>query len=176
MSPISDVYDHLTTNTYQKSKNMIKNDSNGVSSSDITSNDENLQTISKRKSILSDEQEQSKRRLSVTKASIPETIIRCSVSNQAYEKPLIGKVLTNENKSHQQQTNVKSYRLPNSSARVEVKAMDFRPLIVNGRRKLNGRASTSLSSSSSMIIIKKKSPSPINNISFNQVFFFIHLN
>ncbi|CAM4895290.1 unnamed protein product [Rotaria socialis] len=170
MSPISGVYDNLATSVHQQPKQMIRSASNKLSVSNLTSNNENLNMFIKRKSIPFDEQEQSKRRYTVTNRFIPETIIRCSVSNQAYEKPMIGKFLTNENISKQkQQTNPKSYRIPISSSNMEIKSMDFRPLIVNGRRKLNGipLQPSSSSSSSSMIIIKKKSPSPINSTSFN---------
>lgn len=171
MSPTSGIYDHLTINANQQSKQTRIGHSNKSYLSSSKSNSENLHMLTKRKSFPYDEHEQSKRRYTITNTSMPETIIRCSVSNQAYEKPMIERPVSNQILSQCQQTNTKSYRIATSLSSTEIRSMDFRPLIISGRRKLGG-----ISTSSSMIIIKKKSPSPMNNISYNQVSIHIHIN
>ncbi|CAF2409831.1 unnamed protein product [Rotaria sp. Silwood2] len=162
MSPGSDIYDHLTNNVHQQPRQIIKSNSGKLYVSNPKSNCESLHMLTKRKCIPFDEHEQSKRRYTITNKPIPETIIHCSVSNQVYEKPMIEKSLTSQTIPINQQTNSKFNRIPTSLSNSEIKPMDFRPLIINGRRKLGGMPS------SSMIIIKKKSLSPMNSISFNQ--------
>ncbi len=164
MSPVSSIYDHLTFDIKQKPNTTIRNNSNRLFVPKSRSDYENLHMLTKRKSLPADEDEQSKRRYTVTNITIPETIRRYSVDNRGYDKSTIKKSSTAQNISSYQQINPKFYRIPLSSSN-----MDFRPLIINGRRKLGP-----IPSSSSMIIIKKKSPSPMNNISYNQV--NIHLN
>ncbi|CAF0986323.1 unnamed protein product [Rotaria sp. Silwood1] len=162
MSPASDIYDHLKNNVHQQPRQIMRSNSSKLYVSSPKSNCENLHVLTKRKCIPFDEYEQSKRRNTITNRSTPDTIIHCSVSNQTYEKPIIGKSLTSQNISTSQQTNPNSYRIPATLSNSEIKSMDFRPLIINGRRKLGGMPS------SSMIIIKKKSPPPMNSTSFNQ--------
>jgi hypothetical protein len=154
------MYDHLLINVHQQPKLIMRNNSNQLYLPNSKSECDNLNLITKRKSLPFDEQEQPKRRYTVTNISIPQTIICSSVRNQAYDKTMIRKSSTTHNLSTCQQTN----RIPISTSNIELKSMDFRPLIINGRRKLS-----SIPSSSSMIIIKKKCPYSMTSISFEQV-------
>jgi hypothetical protein len=186
MSPTSStpvtIYDHLMTNFHQQPKMIMRNDtnssnniydnSNKISSSKLKSDCDNLLLLKKTQSIPLNEQQRAKRRYTITHIAMPEPVVRCSVSNQAYEKAIIRKSLPTSNissisKETNSNTNVKinpQYFQSSISSNIEVKPMDFRPLIINGRRRFN-----TISSTSPMIIIKKKSPSPMNAITFQQV-------
>jgi hypothetical protein len=146
MSPVASIYDHLTFDIHQQPNNS-------------RSHDENLHTLTKRKSLLFDNQGQPKRRYTVTNISIPG-----SVNNQIYDQSMIRRSSTTQNIPTYQQSNSKLYQIPSSASNIEIKSMDFRPLITNGRRRFR-----TIPSSSSMIIIKKKSPPILGNISYNQV-------
>jgi hypothetical protein len=164
MSPVTSIDDPKTFNIQQQSNMIVRNSSK--------SDCENLHMLTKRKSIPFDEHEQSKRRFIVTNISTPETIRHCSIDNQLYDNSMIRKSSTTQNMStYQQLPHPKLYRIPSSSTKIEIKSMDFRPLIINGRRKLGA-----IPSSSSMIIIKKKSSIPLNNISYNQVDIYLDIN
>ena len=185
MSPTSSssstIYDHLMIN-FQQPKLIMRN--NAQSSTNIYDNSrkllaaksntdgENSLLIKKTQSLPLDEQQRTKRRFTITHISMPEPTIRCAVSNQAYEKTIPRKsVPTSDllstwresNENSNAKSNPKYLKAPLTS-NIEVKSMDFRPLIINGRRRF-----TTISSASPMVIIKKKSPSPMNTISFGQV-------
>jgi hypothetical protein len=164
MSPVTSINDHLTFNIHQQPNMTIRSNSTKLFIPNSRSDSENLHMLTKRKYHPFDEQEQSKRRFTVTNISIPETITNCSADNQLYDKSMIKKSSTTQNISAHQQPNPKFYRIPSSN-------MDFRPLITTGRRKFG-----TIPSSSSMIIIKKKSPSPMNSISYNQVDIHLHIH
>jgi hypothetical protein len=164
MSPVTSINDHLTFNIHQQPNMTIRSNSTRLFIPNSRSDSENLHALTKEKSHPFNEQEQPKRRFTVTNISIPETIRDCSVDNQVYDKSMIKKSSTTQNISEHQQTNPTFYRISSSN-------MDFRPLITNGRRKFG-----TLPSSSSMIIIKKKSPSPMNNISYNQVDIYLNIH
>jgi hypothetical protein len=168
--------------------NNIYDNSNKFHSSNSTSDCDNLLLLKKTQSLPLDEQQRAKRRYTITHITMPEPIVRCSVSNQVYDKAIIRKSLPTSNISStcketnsnsNVKTNPKYFQSPISS-NIEVKPMDFRPLIKNGRRRFS-----TISSASPMLIIKKKSPSPMNAMSFDQVcvdkyqwyvhIFFIHL-
>ncbi len=152
MSPVSSIYDHLKFNIHQQPTTM-----NQIHLPNSKSNYENLHLLTKRKSLPIDEhQAQIKRRYTITNISIPESIRHPPMNNYTYD---IKKSSTTQNIPTHQQTNPRYYRIPSSASN-----MDFRPLITNGRRKFSA-----IPSSSSMIIIKKKSPSPMKYISYNQV-------
>jgi len=105
-----------------------------------------------------------KRRHTITHVTMPEPIVRCSVSNQAYDKTIRKKPLITSNiSSTRKETNPKSTHSLVSS-NIEVKQMDFRPLIINGRRRFS-----TIPAASPMVIIKKKSLSPMNNTPIQQV-------
>jgi hypothetical protein len=179
MSPTSSssaIYDHLMIGFHQRPKMIMRNNANSSNntayrySTNSQSDFNNLSMTKKPSSVSLDNQERSKRRYTVTHIAMPEPIVRCSVSNQAYDKAIIRKPATTSNISSTSRemnpitkTNLKYCNTPLSSS-IEVKPMDFRPLIINGRRRFN-----TISSASPMIIIKKKSPSPMNNIPFQQV-------
>ncbi len=186
MSPTSSssstIYDHLMINFQQQPKMIMRsniNSSNNIYdnskkfySSNSKSDCDNLLILKKTQSLPFNEQQRAKRRYTITHISIPEPILRCSVSNQAYDKAIIRKPLptpnisstrAEKNSNPNAKTNSKYFHSPLSS-NIEVKPMDFRPLIINGRRRFS-----TISSAPPMIIIKKKSPSPMNNISFDQV-------
>ena len=186
MSPTSSssstIYDHLMINFQQQPKLVMRN--NAHSSTNIYDNSRKLLSsnsntdannsllIKKTQSLPLDEQQRTKRRFTITHISVPEPVTHCAVSNQAYEKAIPRKSLPTSNllstwkESNQNssaKTNPKYIKTPLTS-NIEVKPMDFRPLIINGRRRF-----TTISSASPMVIIKKKSPSPMNTISFGQV-------
>lgn len=177
MSPTSSaIYDHLMINFTQQPKLIMRN--NAQSSTNIydnsrklfatnsNTNGDNSLLIKKTQSLPLDEQQRNKRRFTITHVSIPEPTIRSAVSNQAYEKPIPRKSLStwkDANENDSAKSNPKYLKGPITS-NIEVKPMDFRPLIINGRRRF-----TTISSASPMVIIKKKSPSPMNTISFGQV-------
>jgi hypothetical protein len=159
MSPTSTsspVYDRLMINAHQQPKMLPRSHSK--------SDCDNIQLMSKRKSHSNDEHERSKRRLPITHVSTPSTLIHCSISNQAYDRPSIRKSSTNQHLSTWQPVEPTVYRIPTSCSNVEIRSMDFRPLITNGRRKLGP-----IPTSASMIIVKKKSPPLISSLSFQQV-------
>lgn len=162
MSPVSSIYDHLTFNIQPQPPPPppmpIRTHSNSLVMPHSRSDCENLNMLTKRKSHPYDEQEQSKRRFTVTNISIPENNRYNSLNNQFSDRSMLKKSSTTQNISSYQQSNPKFYNISSSST------MDFRPLITNGRRKFG-----TIPSSSSMIIVKKKSPSPMKNISYNQV-------
>lgn len=185
MSPTSSssstIYDHLMIN-FQQPKLIMRN--NAQSSTNIYDNSrkllasnsnthgENSLLVKKTQSLPLDEQQRTKRRFTITHISIPEPTIHCAVSNQAYEKTIPRKSLPTSDllstwKESNENSNAKSnpkYLKAPFTSNIEVKPMDFRPLIINGRRRF-----TTISSASPMVIIKKKSPSPMNTISFGQV-------
>ena len=150
MSPTSPIYDHLTVNVHPPTPMDIRNNSKP--------------DCEKRKSHVFDDQSQSKRRYTITNISIPEPIIHYSVNNHGYDTAMIQRSSTTQNLPSYQEKYSQSYGIPTSS-NIEIKSLDFRPLIIHGRRKFG-----TIPPSSSMIIIKKKSPSPISNISYNQVY------
>lgn len=157
MSPTSSaIYDRLMINAHQQPNILPRSHSK--------SEWDNLHVLSKRKSHSNDEHERSKRRLTITHISAPETVIHCSISNQAYDRPSIRKSSTNQHLSTWQPAEPTKYRIPTSCSSVEIRSMDFRPLITNGRRKLGP-----IPTSASMIIVKKKSPPSIRSLSFQQV-------
>jgi hypothetical protein len=94
----------------------------------------------------------------------PNISIPGLVNNQIYDQSMIRRSSTTQNIPTYQQSNSKLYQIPSSASNIEIKSMDFRPLITNGRRRFR-----TIPSSSSMIIIKKKSPPILGNISYNQV-------
>jgi hypothetical protein len=162
----------MTMRNNTNSSTNVYDNSNKFHSSNSTSDRDNLLLLKKTQSLPLHEQQRAKRRYTITHVTMPEPIVRCSVSNQAYDKAIIRKSLpisnisstwkeTNSNTNAK--TNPKYFHSPISS-NIEVKPMDFRPLIKNGRRRFN-----TISSASPMMIIKKKSPSPMNTISFDQV-------
>ena len=112
------------------------------------------------------EHEESNGRLTVTHASMPTRTVDPAVSNLLYERPTMRKDSTNQHTMvwHHQPSPVRSYRIPASSSSIEIKSMDFRPLITYGRRRFNAAPF-----SSSMIIVKKKSPCPVNTGTFETV-------
>jgi hypothetical protein len=110
---------------------------------------ENLRMLPERKSLPFNQQRQPKHPYTLTNQSIQHTMLQKSST------------------THNISTYPKSYRIQTSASTTEIKPIDFRPLITHGRRKF------SAISSSSMIITKKKSPSPMNHISSNQVYLFI---
>jgi hypothetical protein len=122
MSPTSSIYDHhLSVNVHPP----------------LTTNarDNSKLDCEKRKSHLFDDQSQSKRRFIVTNISIPEPIIHYSVNNQAHDKSMLHKSSTTQNISSYQQKPPQSYGISTSSSNIEIKSLDFRPLIIHGRRK-----------------------------------------
>ncbi|CAF4136519.1 unnamed protein product [Rotaria sp. Silwood2] len=176
MSPTSSsstIYDHLMINFQQQPKMIMRNNatslnstydiSNNLYSSNSRSDCDNLSMMKKTKSIPINKDERSKRRYTITHLTVPEPIVRCSVSNQAYDKAIIQQPLTSPNISSTcQDINSACFHSP-FSKNIQVKQMDFRPLITNGRRRF-----TTISSASPMIIIKKKSLSPMHNMSLDQ--------
>ena len=108
--------------------------------------------------------------------------VRCSVSNQIYDKIIPAKSSTfNEVtdqmiKSNSIESNFKPIQIPSSSSslsspsssNIEVSQIDYRPLITHGRRRF-----TTLTSSSPMIIVKKKSPSPKPRLFYEQVIIIV---
>ena len=181
MSPTSTssstIYDHLMINFQQQPKLIMRNNtesstniydnSNKLLSSNSRTDPDKFLLIKKTQSLPSDAlRQRAKRRYTVTHLTIPEPVVRCSVSNQVYEKaPVQQKSQPIANiSSTLKETNTKHLQTPLSS-NIEVKPMDFRPLIINGRRRFS-----TISSATPMVIIKKKSPSPMNTISsFDQV-------
>ena len=189
MSPTSNsssaIYDHLMINFPPKqqttSKFIMRNNSKKDLSNNIYDNStryfqsnsrtdcNNLLPMKKTQSLPVDEQ----RRFTITRMTVQEPAVRCSVTNHAYEKPLSRKPSSastnsstyNDSYARLNHRTDSKHLQPSISSNIEVKSMDFRPLIINGRR----RFSTVSSSSSPMVIIKKKSPSPMNTISFGQV-------
>jgi len=162
----------MTIRNNTNSSSNVYDNSNKFHSSNSTSDRDNLLLLKKTQSLPLDEQQRAKRRYTITHVTMPEPIVRCSVSNQAYDKAIIRKSLPTSNISStwketnsntNTKTNPKYFHSPISS-NIEVKPMDFRPLIKNGRRRFS-----TISSASPMMIIKKKSPSPMNTISFDQV-------
>jgi hypothetical protein len=152
----------IMRNNTNSSTNIYDN-SNKFFSSNSKTDPDKLLLIKKTQSLSSDEQ-RAKRRYTITHLTIPEPIVRCSVSNQVYDKAVLRKSQPTANiSSTLKETNVKHLQTPLSS-NIEVKPMDFRPLIINGRRRFS-----TISSATPMVIIKKKSPSPMNTISFDQV-------
>lgn len=198
-SSTSTIYDHLMINFQQQPKMIMRNNtnlsnniydnSNHIYSSSSKSDCNDLLLLKKTQPLPLHEQQRSKRRYTITHISTPEPVVRCSVSNQAYDKPIIQKSIPTSNNSSlwnetnsnvNSKTNPKYFHTPLSPT-IEVKPMDYRPLIVNGRRRFH-----TLSSTTPMVIIKKKSSSPMHTISsFEQVcvkkyhryvhIFFIHL-
>ncbi|CAM4930060.1 unnamed protein product [Rotaria socialis] len=176
MSPTSSsstIYDHLMINFHQQPKIFIRNNaissntsydlSNKLNSSNSKSNCNNLLISRKPKSIPPDREQRPKRRYTITDVTMPEPIVSCSVSNQAYDKAIIKKPSTPSNiSSVSKEINSTRFHSPLSN-NIQNKQMDFRPLIINGRRRF-----TTITSTSPMIIVKKKSPSPMNNISSEQ--------
>ncbi len=186
MSPTSSssstIYDHLMINFQQQPKMIMRNNTN--SSANIYDNSnkffssnskidcDKLLLIKKTQSLPSNDQQRVKRRYTITHLTIPEPVVRCSVSNQMYDKAVqqksqpianISSIWKEKNTNSDSTTNQKHLQTLLSS-NIEVKPMDFRPLIINGRRRF-----TTISSTTPMMIVKKKSPSPMNTISFEQV-------
>lgn len=169
MSPTSSssaIYDHLLINFQQQPKLFTRHEP------DSSNRNQFVSTIL-RASIPADEQAPIKRHYTITHTPVSEPIVRCSVSNQVYEKGLLQKspfpVTVSDtsfqpSRSATANTHVRSSRLPLASSTFDDTPTDFRPLIINGRRRF-----TTLPSSSPMIIIKKKSPSPMHGISLNEV-------
>ncbi|CAF5091491.1 unnamed protein product, partial [Rotaria socialis] len=63
---------------------------------------------------------------------MPEPIVSCSVSNQAYDKAIIKKPSTPSNiSSVSKEINSTRFHSPLSN-NIQNKQMDFRPLIING--------------------------------------------
>lgn len=161
----------IMRNNTNPSNNNIYDNSSKIYPSSSKSDCDNLLFFKKTQSLPLNEQQRAKRRYTITHISIPEPVVRCSVSNQAYDKAIIRTSPPTSNISSTSKeanlnakTNPKYFHSPLSS-NIEVKPMDFRPLIINGRRRFN-----TISSASPMIIIKKKSPTPTNTISlFEQV-------
>lgn len=183
MSPTSTssstIYDHLMINFPQQQhpklimRNNPKNLSNNIYDNSTRyfhlnsqPNGEHLLPMKKTQSLPVDDQQRAKRRFTITHLTTAEPVIRCSVSNQAYEKAISRPPISSSKKSsvsNELPTETK-YSQPSVSSNIEVKPMDFRPLIVNGRRRFS-----TISSATPMVVIKKKSPSPMNTTSFIQV-------
>lgn len=177
MSPTSSsssIYDHLMINFHQQPKMIMRNnttlshttygDSSQFFSSKSKSHCDNSILMNKIKSFPLNKDDRSKRRFTITHVTLPEPMVCCSVSNQAYDKAIIHKPSISSNiSSTWKETNAKCCPSP-ISKNAEVKQMDFRPLITNGRRRFS-----TISSGSPMIIVKKKSSSPMNNVSVEQV-------
>jgi hypothetical protein len=187
MSPTSSpsaVYDHLMINFRQQPKSFTRIDANTsdtfdkrnkLSSSNFQSNCDPPLTMTQRKSIPHHEQAPPKRRYTITHTMALEPRVRCSVSNQVYERGIVRRPLIDSDVSiEQNETQVNTSEktmftkstsfLSSSSTKIEPEKIDYRPLIINGRRRF-----TTLPSSSSMIIVKKKSPSPMHKNSSEQV-------
>lgn len=180
MSPASTpstIYDHLMINFQQQPKIFTRNTpissntsydlSNKLHSSNLKSNFDNLLMTRKPKSTPLENDERMKRRYTITHVTIPEPIVQCSVSNQVYDKTLLKRPLKSANiSSTSKEINSTCFEssLKNNNNNNATKPMDFRPLIKNGRRRF-----TTIASSSPMVIVKKKSPSPMNNGSLEQV-------
>jgi hypothetical protein len=144
----------------------IYDNSNKLFASNSKTDSDKFLLIKKTQSLPSDAQQQrAKRRYTITHLTIPEPVVRCSVSNQVYDKATVQQKSqpTANISSTLKETNIKHLQTPLSS-NIEVKPMDFRPLIINGRRRFS-----TISSGTPMVIIKKKSPSPMHTISFDQV-------
>ena len=186
MSPTSSssstIYDHLVINFHQQPKMIMRNNANSLNTIHENSNElsslksklncNNLLMTKKIQSIPFENGERSKRRYTITHVTIPETNTCCSVSNQVYDKAIIQKPLKVSNiSSTWKEINPKLNENINSnclhstlSKSIEKKQIDFRPLIINGRRRFN-----TISSTSPMIIVKKKSSCPIRHTSIEQV-------
>lgn len=150
MSPTSSssIYDHLIIHGPSRSKMTIRPQPQFMHSS-------NIEILPKRKSHSIDELEKSKqRRFTITNLSQPETVIHYTVSNQAYDRPLLRKSSTTHTMPRLQPRDLTCYRIPTSSRAptIEIQPIDFRPLITQGRRRLRP-----IPTSASMIIVKKKS-------------------
>ena len=97
--------------------------------------------------------------------SMPMRGVDPAVTNLLYERSAMRKDPPIQHSvTWRQQSPVRSYRIPASSSSIEIKSMDFRPLITYGRRKFHAAPY-----SSSMIIVKKKSPCPLNTGTFEEV-------
>ncbi len=176
MSPTSSsssIYDHLMIGFQQQPKMIMRNNTNLLNntihsfSTNSKSDYNNTLKMKKPMPISSDNHERSKRRYTITHIAMPEPVVRCSVNNQAYDRTMIHKPVATANISSTSKETNSTPKYSNSrlSSNIEVKPMDFRPLIINGRRRFN-----TISSGTPMVIIKKKSPSPMNNnTSFQQV-------
>lgn len=191
MSPTSSpstIYDHLMISFPQQPKIFLRNGSetsNGShestpsSSTKPKSNDDHFLTTMHRKSIPPDELIPSKRRYTITQMTVTEPKVRCSVSNQIYDKIIPQKSVastavtdqtikmsssTESNLKPTQVLSTSSSLSSPSSSNIEVLPIDYRPLITYGRRRF-----TTQSSLSPMLIVKKKSPSPIPVVPSTQV-------
>ncbi|CAF3541406.1 unnamed protein product [Adineta steineri] len=158
------IYDHMINN-YRRPHTLTRNITDTLNSSNnnaprLASSNSKPETdcllmTRKRKSTPVDEEN---RRHTVTHITITQPSVRCSASNRMYDKRVPQKPLINSNiSSTLRGINPKISDTPSLSSNIEVKPMDFRPLIINGRRRFN-----TISSSTPMVIIKKKSPSPMN--------------
>lgn len=172
MSPTSlsssAIYDHLVVNYPEKPQIMTRNHVLSVTTSQDDSVPPTLKpecnrsfTLKKRKPLSTDEQN---RRHTVTNINLVEPSLRCSVSNQTYEQIPPQKPTRKFNISATLKEKSSRSARPPLTSNIEVKPMDFRPLIINGRRRFN-----TISAGTPMVIIKKKSPSPMNNFNRDQV-------
>ena len=183
MSPTSSpstIYDHLMINFPHQPKIFVRNGAepaNGVnkisstSSSNSKSTGDRFSTTMHRKSIPPDEPAANQRRYTITQMTVTEPKVRCSVSNQIYDKiiprksPAHTEVIDPTLKTNAIQIPSSSSSLSSpSSSNIEVSQIHYRPLITNGRRRF-----TTLTSASPMVIVKKKSPSPQPRLFYEQV-------
>lgn len=163
MSPVSSsstVYDHLVIGPQSQMRTNFRNNNTSNNNNTRTipliqsrSEPTHWQVMSKRKSMLNGDPEQSKRRITVTHVSIPETKIHRSVNNQLYDHaPPLQKSITTHTVFNQIHPEMSTHTIAKSSSmNSDSQPMDFRPLITYGRRKFRP-----LSPSSPMIIIRKK--------------------
>ena len=205
MSPtlsVSPIYDHLMINAHEQPKISMRNATNSSIPTrnfnqsgllNTQSSGDHLFNTEHRKSIPPDVQSQPKRRYTITHTTISEPIIRCSVSNQVYDMPLWCKTSTfsdtsatsyemNPNEIYKQNTNYgglssSSQTSSPHSSNSRIPPTDFRPLIINARRRLTMIPSAS----PPMIIVKKTSPfsnyrsisEQVNNFQHICLFFFL---
>ena len=175
MSPTSlsssAIYDHLITNYHHKPQATTRNQTPPVDHAEdesprivvSTSKPDSARQwkIKRRKPTPADDQN---RRHTVTHIILSEPSARSSVSNQIYDTVALQKpAQTLNGASTPKEKSPGNARSPLTS-NIEVKPMDFRPLIINGRRRFN-----TISSAAPMVIIKKKSPSTIIKLSTEQV-------
>ena len=165
MSPTSSasaIYDHLLIDFHQQPKLFSRHGSDSANCNQFVS-------TTLRKSIPPDEHAPITRHYTITHIPVSEPIVRCSVSNQVYDKGLLRKsplpaAVPDNSFQASRSSTAKTSRVQLSTPTFEDSPTDFRPLIINGRRRF-----TTLPSSSPMIIIKKKSPSPMHGISLKEV-------
>lgn len=140
MSPTSNssIYDHLILHGPSTSKTNFRHQT-------PLSHSSNIEIHPKRKlnSIKNDENSK-QRRFTITNVSQPSTVIHYTVQNQSYDQPLLRKSSTTHSVPRWRPDELTCYQIP---------PVDFRPLIIQGRRKFRP-----IPTSASMIIVKKKMP------------------